>query len=59
MPPLNQTKAEFLELAERLLAIATVLQDLSPDNPASASTIDCLRKELGAIAAQLKRNPLS
>jgi hypothetical protein len=54
MPPINKTKAELVELAERLHAIAKVLQHVPLDHPASARTLDYLRKEIKTIAAGLR-----
>ncbi len=58
MPLIDKAKVELVELAERLHAIAKMLQHVPPDHPASPGTIECLRKEIRAIAAQLKQNPL-
>jgi hypothetical protein len=45
-----------VELAETLHAIAKVLRHIPPDHPASARTVDELRKEIRAIAAGLRRD---
>jgi hypothetical protein len=43
-----------VELAERLHAIAKVLENIPPDHPVSAKSIEYLRKQIRAIAAQLR-----
>ncbi len=57
MPPIKKMKPELVELAERLHAIAKVLQHVPPDHPVFARIVDNLCKEIRAIAAQLKQNP--
>ncbi len=59
MPPIDKTRAELVELAERLRAIAKVLQHPPADHAACVRTLDYLCKEIRAIAAQLKENPSS
>jgi len=54
MRPIKKTKAELVELAERLRAIAKVLKHFPPDHPVSAKSIDYLRKQIRDIAAQLR-----
>jgi hypothetical protein len=57
MPPIDKTKSELLELADRLQAISMVLRHVPLDHPASARNVEYLRKELMAIAAQLRLIP--
>ena len=52
MPPANKTTAELGELAERLRAIAKVLQGI-PQHPVSPESLDYLQKEIEAIATDL------
>ncbi len=55
MASITEPGANLAELAKRLRIAAEVLRSLPADHPQLPEELEALRKEIGAVAAQLRR----